>query len=169
MRAVLSLGSNMGDRVHNLLAAIKKLEELCTVESVSSLYETSPVSDIEQDDFLNIACLVSFDAMPDEFLQRLHEIEAALGRTREVHWGPRVIDIDIVDIDSYASDADSLHVPHREATQRKFVLLPSAEIAPDWKLNGSSLALWRDTLSTDDVVSTYLESRWTYGSKEVTK
>ncbi len=169
MRAVLSLGSNLGDRVYNLVAAVEKLEEICTVECVSSLYESSPVSDVIQDDFLNIACLVAFDSTPAEFLHMLHKIEAALGRTREVHWGPRTIDIDIVDIDGFASEDDTLHVPHRHATQRKFVLLPSAEIAPEWELQGNPMTSWRDSLSTDDVVTPYVESRWVHGSNKVAK
>jgi 2-amino-4-hydroxy-6-hydroxymethyldihydropteridine diphosphokinase len=160
MRALLSLGSNIGDRVGNLLLACSELRNLGDVMGVAPLYETSPVGDVVQDDFLNTAVLFETPHKPLELLAALHRIEEVLGRTRDIHWGPRTLDIDIIDIEGFASDLDELHIPHRCAHQRKFVLQPAADVAPEWKISGHSIATLFECLNTDDEVRAFDDSRW---------
>lgn len=127
----LSLGSNLGDREANLRAAIEKLKELGDVVAVSSFYETEPVEVTAQPWFLN--CAVKFDTekMPRQLISAILAIEQSMGRQRKQQKGPRTIDIDILFFGSSIIDIPSLTVPHPHLHERRFVLEPLAEIAPD--------------------------------------
>jgi len=127
----LSLGSNLGDREANLRAAIDKLGEFGKVVAVSSFYETEPVEVTAQPWFLN--CAVKFDTekMPRQLISAILAIEQSMGRQRKQQKGPRTIDIDILFFGSSIIDIPSLTVPHPHLHQRRFVLEPLAEIAPD--------------------------------------
>jgi 2-amino-4-hydroxy-6-hydroxymethyldihydropteridine diphosphokinase len=160
MKALLSLGSNVGNRVANLANAVNHISKIGNIISISSLYETSPVGDVEQENFYNIACVIESSSQPHDLLLQLHSIESVLGRTREVHWGPRTIDIDIVDVEGFRSDTDELHVPHRHAHLRKFVLLPAAEIAPNWELAGEELHHRLSNLSSSEDVTRVKADKW---------
>jgi 2-amino-4-hydroxy-6-hydroxymethyldihydropteridine diphosphokinase len=128
----LSLGSNLGDRAANLREAIRRLGELGAVGPVSSLYETEPVEvERQQPWFLNCAVAVATELMPREFLTRMLAIEESMGRRRTEPKGPRTIDIDIVFFGSAVLDTPELTVPHPAMQQRRFVLDPLAEIAPE--------------------------------------
>ena len=133
MRIHLSLGSNEGDRLAYLEAALRALAALdgVAVAAVSQAYETEPVSDVEQGPFANIAAEIETDLDPLELLDAVKRIEADLGRSQSVRWGPRTIDIDIVLCGDLVIEAGRLAVPHREFRNRAFVLTPLAEIAPD--------------------------------------
>ncbi len=129
--AYLSLGSNVGDRTANLRAAIVGLGALGEVTSVSSFYETEPVEFTAQPWFLNCAVALRTELMPKQFLARVLALERQLGRRRTQPKGPRSIDIDIVLFGNAVVDAPGLVIPHPAMHERRFVLEPLAEVAPD--------------------------------------
>lgn len=133
-KVYLSLGSNMGDKRENLLEAIKKVGELENTEVVksSTILETEPFGYIEQDNFLNACLEVKTLLTPQEFLSSILKIELDMGRVREIKWGPRVIDIDILFYDDKIIQEDNLAVPHPWICEREFVLEPLSEIAPNY-------------------------------------
>ncbi|WP_134702182.1 2-amino-4-hydroxy-6-hydroxymethyldihydropteridine diphosphokinase [Ammoniphilus sp. YIM 78166] len=127
----VSLGSNMGDRLDYLSRAIKALRHHSGIqlEAVSSIYETDPVGFTDQPAFLNMAAGGKTDLSPDQLLEAVMEIEKGLGRKREIHWGPRTIDIDILTYGRVTVEEEKLQVPHPRMAERAFVLIPLAEIA----------------------------------------
>ena len=127
----LSLGSNLGDRQANLRNAMGRLLELGDVLEVSSLYETEPVEVTDQPWFLNCAVAVRTELLPREFLAGILAIEKSMGRVRTQPKGPRVIDIDILLFGQQTVNSAQLTVPHPAMPERRFVLEPLAEIAPD--------------------------------------
>ncbi len=127
----LSLGSNLGDRQQNLRAAIERLRQLGAVLSVSSIYETEPVEMPAQPWFLNCAIAVETDKMPRQLMANVLAIEQAMGRRRLQPKGPRTIDMDILLFGSSVVRTPKLTIPHPRMHQRRFVLEPLAEIAPD--------------------------------------
>jgi len=130
--AYIGLGSNMGDKEGNIKKAIALLneEEDCRVLSVSRLHITKPVGPVIQDDFLNGALYMKTLKTPQELLALAGTIENRLGRVRDVRWGPRTIDLDILLYDDCVMQSDILTIPHPEMDKRLFVLEPMAEIAP---------------------------------------
>jgi 2-amino-4-hydroxy-6-hydroxymethyldihydropteridine diphosphokinase len=129
--AYLSLGSNVGDRAANLHAAIARLAELGAVVAVSSFYETEPVELAAQPWFLNCAVALDTEKMPKQLLAGIFEIEQGMGRRRVQTKGPRSIDIDILLFGSSIVDTQGLIIPHPALHERRFVLEPLAEIAPE--------------------------------------
>lgn len=127
----LSLGSNVGDREANLRTAIEKLADVGVVAAVSSFYETEPVDVTAQPWFLNCAVAVRTELMPKLFLAKMLAIEQQMGRRRTQPKGPRTIDIDILLFGNSVISAPQLEIPHVAMHQRRFVLEPLAEIAPD--------------------------------------
>ena len=130
--AAIALGSNLGDREANLLAAIEHLRALGTVEKVSSFHDTAPVGYLDQPRFLNAAALVQTTLPPHELLAALLAIEKQMGRDRAttVAKGPRVIDLDLLLYGDVVLNTPALILPHPAMHQRAFVLAPLAEIAP---------------------------------------
>ncbi|MCB7092610.1 2-amino-4-hydroxy-6-hydroxymethyldihydropteridine diphosphokinase [Enterocloster bolteae] len=131
-QAYIALGSNMGDRMAYLTGAvdgIKKLRE-CRAGRVSGFIETPPYGVTDQADFLNGCMEIQTLLTPEELLDALHEIEAAAGRERIIHWGPRTLDLDILFYDDLVYESEHLCIPHAEMHKRDFVLKPLAEIAP---------------------------------------
>jgi 2-amino-4-hydroxy-6-hydroxymethyldihydropteridine diphosphokinase len=129
--AYLSLGSNVGDRPENLNAAIDRLRALGEVVAVSSFYETEPVEFLAQPWFGNCALTLQTEKTPQQLLAGILEIERLLGRQRGQQKGPRTIDLDIVLFGTCIVDEPGLTIPHPAMHQRRFVLEPLAEIAPD--------------------------------------
>ena len=127
----LSLGSNLGEREHHLQAAIERLRDLGEVTAVSSVYETEPVDLAAQPWFLNCAVQLETELMPKQLLARLQEIERDMGRRRTQKKGPRTLDIDILLFGHSVIDTPALVVPHPALHERRFVLEPLAEIAPE--------------------------------------
>jgi 2-amino-4-hydroxy-6-hydroxymethyldihydropteridine diphosphokinase len=127
----LSLGSNLGDRQANLRNAIGRLLELGNVVEVSSYYETEPVGFTDQPWFLNCAVAVQTELIPREFLAGIQAIEKSMGRQRTQPKGPRTIDIDILLFGAQTINTPTLTVPHPSMAERRFVLEPLAEIAPE--------------------------------------
>lgn len=133
MRAYLALGSNLGDRLVTLQQAVDALSAMpdTVVIRSSRVWETEPVGGPEQGAFLNAVIELETELDPLDLLAAVNLVEARLGRTREIRWGPRTIDIDIVLIDGRAVDEPTLTVPHPRMHQRAFVVLPLLELLPD--------------------------------------
>lgn len=135
-RAAIALGSNIGDRESHLRAALLRLATLPRTRLVaaSSFHGTTPVGPIPQPDFLNAAAILETDLSPLELLAQLHRIERerARDRAREERWGPRTLDLDLLLVADLVLTHDDLILPHPRMHERRFVLAPLAEIAPDW-------------------------------------
>ena len=127
----LSLGSNIGDRQNHLREAVARLERLGRVVSVSSFYETEPVEFKEQAWFLNCAVALQTSKAPEQLLDAILQLEQQMGRQRLQKKGPRAIDIDILLFADTIIDSPELTIPHPAMHQRRFVLEPLAEIAPE--------------------------------------
>jgi 2-amino-4-hydroxy-6-hydroxymethyldihydropteridine diphosphokinase len=128
----LALGSNMGNRLANLKAVINNLTPQMTVKNKSSVYETPPWGFTEQAEFLNQVIMVNTYLTPESLLGHLKRLEVALGRVPNFQNGPRLIDIDILFYDDLMIDTHTLAIPHPRLHERAFVLVPLAEIAPDF-------------------------------------
>ncbi len=128
-RAYLSLGSNVGDRAEHLAAGVA-LVVASDAHRVSQVYETEPVGGVAQDDFWNLVVELTTDAGPRELLDRCRAAEAARGRVRELRWGPRTLDVDVLLVGELTSDDPEVVVPHPRLYERAFVLAPLRELAP---------------------------------------
>jgi 2-amino-4-hydroxy-6-hydroxymethyldihydropteridine diphosphokinase len=130
-RAFLGLGSNLGDRVRYLREAVATLADLGPTR-VSPVYETAPVGGPPgQDPFLNLVAEVHTERTPRELLGVCHRLEAAAGRVREERWGPRTLDVDVLWVDGVTVNEDDLVVPHPRLWDRRFVVAPLHDLAPD--------------------------------------
>ncbi|MBM4450940.1 MAG: 2-amino-4-hydroxy-6-hydroxymethyldihydropteridine diphosphokinase, partial [Chloroflexi bacterium] len=129
--AYLALGSNLGNRQENLSEAFELMSGQMVVQEVSSIYETEPVGYEQQPFFLNVVCRVSTGLSPEKLLRLATEIEKKLGRKSSFRNAPRTIDIDILFYDGLVMEGQELTIPHPRLTERAFVLVPLAEIAPE--------------------------------------
>mgnify|MGYP003588456464 CR=1 FL=1 len=139
----IGLGSNMGDRERHLRQAVALLarEQGITIRQVSSIYETEPVGFTDQPSFLNAVACLETDREIDEVLEICLAAEQKLHRVRDIRWGPRTIDIDILLCGDAAIDnPPKITVPHPRMSERLFVLIPLAEIAPEVKWAGKAVA-----------------------------
>jgi 2-amino-4-hydroxy-6-hydroxymethyldihydropteridine diphosphokinase len=127
----LGLGSNLGDRAGNLRAAVKALAPKVKVLEQSAVFETPPWGVTDQPGFLNMALKAATDLAPHALRDHVKRIEAQAGRTPSYHWGPRLIDIDILLYGDRIVDTPDLVIPHPQMHKRPFVLVPLASIAPD--------------------------------------
>ena len=130
----LSLGSNLGNREENLNQAIQLIRQnISTNLSISNIYETEPWGNLNQAGFLNLILKIENSSLlPHEVLEKIQKIENELGRIRVEKWGERCIDIDIIYLDDLILDDAQLVIPHPFMQERKFVLVPLADVAPDW-------------------------------------
>ncbi|MCF8571118.1 2-amino-4-hydroxy-6-hydroxymethyldihydropteridine diphosphokinase [Gordonia sp. HY002] len=135
-RAVLSAGSNIGDSVGLLRSVVVASGD--DLIATSDVYRTPPWGGVEQDDFVNITLIVAGDRTPHEWLEFCRACEQDAGRVRDVRWGPRTLDVDVVSVDvdgePVISDDPELTLPHPRAGQRAFVLVPWLQIDPDAEL-----------------------------------
>lgn len=129
----LSLGSNVGDRKKFLDSAVEKLHGKISDIIASSMYETEPWGNLNQPQFLNMCLGGQTDLKPGELLEFIKSIESSLGRKHTEKWGPREIDIDILFYGDGVIDTSGIEIPHPFVAERAFVLIPLAEIAPDFK------------------------------------
>ncbi|MDO8588303.1 MAG: 2-amino-4-hydroxy-6-hydroxymethyldihydropteridine diphosphokinase [Armatimonadota bacterium] len=138
----IALGSNMGDRKMNIHKALRKFAEcsMARVKKVSSLIETKPEGFLDQSDFINAVAEIETELPPEGLLAAALDVESWMGRKRTIHWGPRVIDIDILLYGEISIDKPGLTIPHPAMMRRRFVLEPLAEIAPDLVLPGGVTA-----------------------------
>lgn len=132
MRAYIGLGSNLGDREQAIRSALEAIAELPETElvRVSSLYDTEPVGEVDQPNFLNAAVMVDTELDARTLLWNLMLVEKRLGRVRTQHWGPRTIDLDLLLYGDEIIEDEDLRVPHPEITRRSFVLVPLVELEP---------------------------------------
>ena len=127
-RALLGLGTNLGDRCANLRAAIAALADIGSVECVSRVYESEPYGYADQPPFLNMAVTLRTGLAPETLLGAVKSLEVRIGRAPTHHMGPRVIDIDILFYDDIQLDAPGLHIPHQGVMERAFVLAPLLDL-----------------------------------------
>jgi|RhiMethySRZTD1v2_1073278.scaffolds.fasta_scaffold632760_2 2-amino-4-hydroxy-6-hydroxymethyldihydropteridine diphosphokinase len=145
-RAFLALGSNLGDREAELRRAVGAMTE---VVAASAVYETDPVGGPEgQGPYLNMVVQLETKRSPQQLLETCRSLEAVAGRVRDVHWGPRTLDVDVIWIDGVTVTDDDLEVPHPRFRERPFVLAPLAELAPDivpagWEEDFDHLGVYR--------------------------
>jgi 2-amino-4-hydroxy-6-hydroxymethyldihydropteridine diphosphokinase len=127
--AYLSLGSNVGERAEHLwhgVTSVVRDEEY----RLSLVYETEPVGGVAQDDFWNLVLELDTDATPRALLERARQAESERGRTRDLHWGPRTLDVDVLLVGDETSTDPEILVPHPRLYERSFVLVPLHELAP---------------------------------------
>ena len=138
MRAVLSIGSNMDDRVELLRTVFDEFAD--EIVAASPVYATPPWGVTDQDEFLNAVLIVDVEETPKELLRRGQKLEEAAERVRVRHWGPRTLDVDVIDIEGYTSDDPELIVPHPYAHERAFVLIPWLAADAGARLSGEGVA-----------------------------
>lgn len=131
MKAVIALGANIGSPEEQMQLAIAMLREATDVIAVSSIYTTEPVGGPEQPNYVNAICIAESELPAADLLSLLHGIEKTLGRERIERWGPRTIDLDLIQYGTILSSAQELELPHPRAHERRFVLEPWHEIEPD--------------------------------------
>ena len=131
MKAVVALGANLEEPRKAIELAIELLKQSTDVTDVSSMYETAPVGGPEQDNYINVVLILESELPAADLLSLLHGIEKSMGRVRDVHWGPRVIDLDLIQYGTLLSKSDELTLPHPRAHERRFVLEPWHEIDSD--------------------------------------
>lgn len=139
---LIGIGSNMGDREFNIENALRILSTDCPVQikKISAIYETAPYGNVDQSDFLNQVAVIETDLFPHELLECCLSIERKMGRIREIRWGPRTIDIDILWWKGLSVDEEDLQIPHPGNSKRRFILIPMNEIVPDLKLHNGLTA-----------------------------
>ncbi len=131
MKAVVALGANIGNPKEQMDLAVAMLRESTDVVALSSYYITKPVGGPEQPDYINAVCILESELPATDLLSLLHGIEKSLGRERIEKWGPRTIDLDLIQYGALLSSATELELPHPRAHERRFVLEPWFEIDPD--------------------------------------
>lgn len=151
-RVALSLGANLGDRVVALQHAVDVLSGLGEIVGLSDVYETDPVGGPEQPEYYNAVVIVETDASPGEVLSTAQRAERGKGRTREIRWGPRTLDVDVLAFGDRVSDDPDLTLPHPRATERAFVMIPWAQADPQFVLpDGRTVAAVRDAIADEGV------------------
>jgi len=130
--AYLLIGSNLGNKTEQLSTAVHYIQQECgQIVKQSAFYETAPWGFTDQPAFINQALWIKTSLNPEELMQTLLNIEAKMGRIRTLKLGPRIIDLDILQIDQTIMETPILHIPHPAMTERSFALAPLAEIAPE--------------------------------------
>jgi 2-amino-4-hydroxy-6-hydroxymethyldihydropteridine diphosphokinase len=142
MRALIALGSNLGDRLALLRGAVSSLRAIGRVYQISGVWETAPMYVIDQPNFLNACLALDTDLAALDLLDELQAIERSAGRDRAVRFGPRTLDLDLLALQHVVLDHPRVVVPHPRMHERPFVMHPLAEVAPDWRhpVLGSTVA-----------------------------
>jgi 2-amino-4-hydroxy-6-hydroxymethyldihydropteridine diphosphokinase len=131
MKAVVALGANLEEPRKAIELAIELLKQSTDVTAISSLYETAPVGGPQQDNYINAVVILESELPAADLLALLHGIEKSMGRVRQERWGPRVIDLDLIQYGTLLSKSEELTLPHPRAHERRFVLEPWQEIDPE--------------------------------------
>lgn len=135
-KVILSLGSNIGDKETMLKNAIELLSIDCEILRISPIFSTEPWGNTNQENFYNMCIEIDYKKSPQELLKFINSIEAELGRIRDIHWGPRTIDIDIIIWENLEVNEDNLIIPHKYWLQRAFVIAPLMSLFPTLKVYG---------------------------------
>ncbi|MCX5479669.1 2-amino-4-hydroxy-6-hydroxymethyldihydropteridine diphosphokinase [Kaistia geumhonensis] len=153
--AYLGLGSNLGDRETMLRSAVAALSESAgvTVTAISPVYETPPWGPVPQGPYLNACVAIATSLSPRALLDLCLAIERRHGRERSVRWGPRTLDIDILDYGGMQINEPGLALPHPRLAERAFVLVPLADIAPDLVIEGRTVAASRAAIDAGGVTA----------------
>jgi 2-amino-4-hydroxy-6-hydroxymethyldihydropteridine diphosphokinase len=161
-RAFLGLGGNIGDPASAIAAVLRILDgdARTDVVAVSSLYRTPPWGKTDQPDFLNAAAEIATGHSPRALLALCLDAERALKRERRERWGPRTVDIDILVFGDRQVHEAGLDIPHPRMLERAFVLAPLAEIAPDLKLSGKTVAEWLAAVGSGGIVRLPTTQGW---------
>ena len=153
-KSAIALGSNLGDSLTMLENALEILNQTpgISLKSRSSWYQTAPVGP-PQPDYLNGCALIEVQLTPEELLETLLDIEHQFGRLVRERWGPRTLDLDIILFEDLILDTPKLQIPHPRMRERAFVLIPLAEIAPDWldPESGKTIAQLLEKVDTSGV------------------
>ena len=136
MKYVVALGSNLGDRSQILESALEEIGNVSEIIKVSSFYETAPVGGPDQPDYMNAIVIIDSQLSPEDLLLSLQSIENKAGRTREVRWGARTLDLDLISAGDLKVESEVLTLPHPRAHERGFVLQPWLEIDADAEIVG---------------------------------
>ncbi|MFM7084075.1 MAG: 2-amino-4-hydroxy-6-hydroxymethyldihydropteridine diphosphokinase [Hyphomicrobium sp.] len=152
--ALIGLGSNKGDKISNIHEALKLLEDCKDIDlqKISSLYKSAPWGIREQDWFVNAVAAITTKLDAHSLLKRCLDIESRMGREREIKWGPRVIDIDILVYRDEIINTPTLKIPHPYIEERGFVLVPLNEIAPLLKIRGQDVSILKTKIDVSDVM-----------------
>ncbi|MFN0204067.1 MAG: 2-amino-4-hydroxy-6-hydroxymethyldihydropteridine diphosphokinase [Bacteroidia bacterium] len=142
----LGLGTNIGNREENLQTALIKLAEKgLQILKTSTIYETAPWGYVSQENFLNLVVQVDFEGTAEALLEIALKVEAEMGRIREQKWGPRLIDIDVLEFHRQIIQNESLTLPHPLYPEREFVMQPLLEIAPHWQTTSDLIKAYQQT------------------------
>ncbi len=157
-RIALSLGSNLGDRFAHLERAVEIIKNNTSIFNVrlSNVYETKPIGGPEQDDYLNAVLVADTNLSALEVLELVKAVEVDAKRVREIHWGPRSLDVDILALDQIVLDGIDLTLPHPRLSERAFVLVPWNDVDPNFVVPG--LGAVCDLLSRVDGAGVMLRS-----------
>ena len=157
---LLGLGSNLGDRFNNLNSAIEAFTPEIMVQTISTTYETQPLYVTQQPEFLNLLVRATTTLSPISLLDLIQTLEIELGRKPSVRFGPRVIDVDIIDYNSLILNLESLTTPHPRLHERLFVLRPLIDIVPNWihPRTGKTVQQLIDSLSDPGIVKKYIHA-----------
>ncbi len=154
-QAYVGFGANLGDPASTLQAAAAELGRTAgTVTAGSHIYRSRPIGLTDQPDFQNAVARVSTALAPEALLDELLSLEARFGRVREVRFGPRTLDLDLLWYEGVVRDDERLTLPHPRAHEREFVLRPLAELDPDLEIRGTSVAGWLARLDPQGVEPT---------------
>ncbi|MFD0869651.1 2-amino-4-hydroxy-6-hydroxymethyldihydropteridinepyrophosphokinase [Chlamydia abortus] len=164
--AYIGLGSNLGDREQYLQKALQRLDEhrLIQVVRCSSIYETEPVGYEEQGSFLNMAAMLRTGLEPRLLLEELLRVESSLGRVRQIRYGPRTIDLDLLMFEDAVMDTGSLTLPHPRMHERAFVLVPLMEIVEEEFPGFSLITEWAVSAQGKEGVKLWKQTNWQPGS-----
>lgn len=151
-KAYLGLGTNMGNREEYLRQACKTLQEhgKINILKISKIYETKAWGYTEQDDFLNICIEIETSLSAIELLEVCHTTEEMLNRVREIKWGPRTMDVDILFYNNIISDDESLTLPHPRIKERAFVLIPLMDLNKELIINNKPISYYLSKLSKEE-------------------
>lgn len=136
MKMTISIGSNLEDPVAEVNKAIDQIAETFTLLARSSLYRTEPIGGPEQPHYINAVVIIESQLAPKDVLTELQGIEAKAGRVRDIRWGPRILDLDLINVDGIESQDSDCTLPHPRAKDRAFVLTPWLEADPEAELVG---------------------------------
>ena len=160
--ACIALGSNVGDREQTLMEALKRLQDHPKIELIrcSSIYETDPVGFTEQPAFLNMAAIARTELDPRQLLEYMQTIERRLGRVRDIRWGPRTIDLDLLLAGDVVMNTPELILPHPRMWERAFVLIPLEEAGPENPMFKESIRAALDKLDGKEGVRLWKTFNW---------